>query len=287
MTGFSKAQSTEKGIKCIVEIKTLNGRYLDIKIKSSNSLSQKELQIKELVKSFLSRGTVLINIAFEYQGLKEEFAFDKDAAAAVYDELKALKKHLKIRDAVRFDHVLNFSNIFTAKADEQETATEWRITTKALRDALKALDKMRTLEGQEIYKDFNKRLRKISNAIDKIEKLSAKKIIDERDNQREKIAKLFESDELDETRIQMEIAIIANRLDVSEECVRLRSHIKFFRETMKSTDPIGQKLNFLLQEINREVNTIGSKSDSAEISHIVVALKEEVERIREQVQNIE
>jgi len=146
---------------------------------------------------------------------------------------------------------------------------------------------MRAQEGQEIYKDFNKRLRKISNSIDKIEKLSAQKIIDERDNQREKIAKLFESDELDETRIQMEIAIIANRLDVSEECVRLRSHIKFFRETMKSNEPIGQKLNFLLQEINREVNTIGSKSDSAEISHIVVALKEEVERIREQVQNIE
>jgi uncharacterized protein (TIGR00255 family) len=287
MTGFSKAQSTEKGIKCIVEIKTLNGRYLDIKVKAPNSLSQKELQIKELVKSFLSRGSVLINIAFEYQGLKEEFAFDREAASAVYEELKLLKKHLKIRDAVKFDHLLGFSQFFSVKKNDQESAAEWRTAKKALREALKSLEKMRAQEGQEIYKDFNKRLRKISNSIDKIEKLSAQKIIDERDNQREKIAKLFESDELDETRIQMEIAIIANRLDVSEECVRLRSHIKFFRETMKSNEPIGQKLNFLLQEINREVNTIGSKSDSAEISHIVVALKEEVERIREQVQNIE
>jgi uncharacterized protein (TIGR00255 family) len=250
-------------------------------------LSQKELQIKELIKTFLTRGTVSVVVTFEYQGLKEEFAFDKESAAVVYDELKALKKHLKIREAVKFDQVLAFSQFFSSKESDSGSTVEWRIAKKALREALKTLDKMRSQEGQEIYNDFNKRLRKIANAVDKIEKLSAQKIIDERDNQRQKIAKLFESDELDENRIQMEIAIIANRLDVSEECVRLRSHLKFFRETMKSVDPIGQKLNFLLQEMNRETNTIGSKSDSAEISHIVVGVKEEIERIREQVQNIE
>jgi uncharacterized protein (TIGR00255 family) len=287
MTGFSKAQATEKGIKSIVELKSLNGRYLDIKLKIPRNLAQKELQIKELIKSFLTRGTVSLVISFEYQGLKEEFAFDKDAAAAVYEELKALKKHLKIREAVKFDQVLALSQFFSAKENDSGSTVEWRIAKKALSEALKTLDKMRSQEGQEIYNDFNKRLRKIANAVDKIEKLSAQKIIDERDNQRQKIAKLFESDELDENRIQMEIAIIANRLDVSEECVRLRSHLKFFRETMKSADPIGQKLNFLLQEMNRETNTIGSKSDSAEISHIVVGVKEEIERIREQVQNIE
>ncbi len=287
MTGFSKAQATEKGIKTIVEIKSLNGRYLDIKFRIPRNISQMELQLKELIKTFLSRGSVSLNITFEYQGLQEEFAFDKEAAAAVYEELKALKKHLKIREAIKFEQVMALSHHFSSKGNDDNSAIEGRLAKKALREALKALEKMRSQEGQEIYNDFNKRLRKVANAVDKVEKLSAKRIIDERDNQREKIAKLFESDELDENRIQMEIAIIANRLDVSEECVRLRSHLKFFRETMKSTEPIGQKLNFLLQEMNREINTIGSKSDSAEISHIVVEVKEEIERIREQVQNIE
>ena len=287
MTGFSKAQATEKNVKSVVEMKSVNGRYLDIKLKIPRSITQKELQIKELIKSYLSRGTVSLNITLEYQGESEKFSLDKEAAAKVYEELKALKKYLKIREAVKFDQVLNFSNVFSVQAENEETTLEWRIVRKALREALKSLEKMRLQEGQEIYNDFNKRLRKISNAVDKIEKLSAKNLIDSRENLRQKVAKLFESDEIDETRIQMEIAIIANRLDVSEECVRLRSHIKFFRETMKSTDPIGQKLNFLLQEMNREINTIGSKSDSAEISHIVVNTKEELERIREQVQNIE
>ena len=287
MTGFSKAQAGEKGIKCVVELKSLNGRYLDVKLKVPRSLMQKELQFKELIKTFLSRGTVTVNVSFEYDGLSEKFTFDKDVAAAVYEELKSLKKHLKIRETVKLDQVLAFSSYFNVQEDSDNSTIEWRVARKALREALKSLDKMRGQEGQEIYNDFNKRLRKIANAVDKIEKLSAQNIIDERENQRQKIAKLFESDEIDENRIQMEIAIIANRLDVSEECVRLRSHLKFFRETMKSTDPIGQKLNFLLQEMNREINTIGSKSDNAEISHIVVNVKEEIERIREQVQNIE
>lgn len=287
MTGFSKAQAGEKGIKCIVELKSLNGRYLDIKLKMPRSLSLKELQLKEFVKSFLSRGTVMVNISFEYDGLQEKFSFDKEAAAGVYEELKSLKKHLKIREAVKLDQVLAFSNFFNVQEDNEAGTIEWRVARKALREALTSLDKMRSQEGHEIYSDFNKRLRKIASAVDKIEKLSAQHIIDERENQRQKIAKLFESDEIDENRIQMEIAIIANRLDVSEECVRLRSHLKFFRETMKSSDPIGQKLNFLLQEMNREINTIGSKSDQAEISHIVVNVKEEIERVREQVQNIE
>jgi len=287
MTGYSKAESTEKGIKTSVEVKTLNGRFLDINLRMPRNLQSKEIQFREIVKKHLSRGTVTINVNFEYGGLTKPFSVNQEAAKAVFNELTSLKKKLKIREAVKFDHVLEFSSFFNVKDDSEESALEWRITKKALGKALENLDKMRQQEGQEIYKDFNNRLRKITTAVDKVEKLSAKRIIDERDKMRQKVAKLFESDEIDETRIQMEIVLIANRLDVSEECVRLRSHLKFFRETCKKNEPKGQKLNFLLQEMNREINTIGSKSDSAEISHIVVNVKEELERIREQVQNVE
>ena len=123
--------------------------------------------------------------------------------------------------------------------------------------------------------------------IERIESLSMKKIPEMRDKLRQRVAQLFESDEIDERRIQMEIVLIADKLDVSEECVRMRSHIKFFNETLKAKEPTGQKLNFLMQEMNREINTIGSKASDTEISQIVVSLKDEIERIREQVQNVE
>ena len=147
--------------------------------------------------------------------------------------------------------------------------------------------KMRTREGQQLLKDFQTRISTIEKSVDEIESLTGSRMTTERDKMRQRVAQLFESDELDENRIQMEIVILANKLDISEEIVRIRSHIKFFTSALESTQPVGQKLNFLLQEMNREINTMGSKSDSAEISQIVVCVKEELERIREQVQNIE
>ena len=146
---------------------------------------------------------------------------------------------------------------------------------------------MKMNEGQQISKDMLARMKKIGGVIDKIESISTNKIPEEREKLRQRVAQLFDSDEIDEHRIQMELVLIADKLDISEECVRMRSHIKFFFETFKEQEPIGRKINFLMQEMNREVNTIGSKSNDTEIAHLVVAVKEDLERIREQVQNLE
>ena len=287
MTGFSKSEASENGIKATVEIKSVNGRYLDVNSKLPRALSHKEIEIKELVKSILSRGSVSLNINLEYDGVAKPFGINEQAAINAYEILKSLNKKLKIKEPVSLEHLISFASYFNQKDEESDSEAEWKVTKTALMEALRNLDKMRQKEGQQILKDFQNRIKNISVAVDKIEALSVKRVPEEREKLRQKIAQLFESDEIDENRIQMEIVFIANRLDVSEECVRLRSHIKFFYETFKSKDPIGQKMNFLIQEMNREINTTGSKSDSAEISQIVVGVKEEIERIREQVQNIE
>ncbi|MCE7933810.1 MAG: DUF1732 domain-containing protein [Chlorobi bacterium CHB2] len=146
---------------------------------------------------------------------------------------------------------------------------------------------MRRNEGSELSRDITDRVASISKMVDSVEKISREKIPQERQRLRERIAQLFENDEIDEQRLEFEIVILAEKLDVTEECVRFRSHAKFFMEAVNGPEPAGRKLGFLLQEMNREVTTIGSKSNDSEIAHLVVRAKEELEKIREQVQNIE
>lgn len=287
MTGFSKFEAAENGIKATVELKSLNGRYLEINTRTPKTLSHREIEIRDTVKRFLSRGTVTVSISLEYEENLKLFSLDENAVLACFQSLTDLKKKLKIKEPLTMDHVLHFSNLLTPKENSVDSDQEWLVVKKAVQESLKKLEKMRTQEGQQILKDIQARMKKISTITEKIEGLGLKRIPLERDKVRQRIAQLFESDEIDENRIQMEIAVQASKLDISEECVRLRSHIKFFYETIKSNEPIGQKLTFLLQEMNREINTTGSKSDDAEISQNVVLVKEELERIREQVANIE
>lgn len=287
MTGFSKAEITENGMKLTIELKSINNRFLEINTRLPRILSHKELEIKDIVKKYISRGSLSIYANIEYDGAAQPFFINDNNAETVYKSLVALRKRLKIKEEVTLNNLLQFSSYFTQKDNDSDGLLEYNLLEKCLITALKELDRMRTKEGNQILKDFNNRLKKITILLDKIESLSLNRIPEEREKLRRKVALLFESDEIDENRIQMEIAFLANRLDISEECVRLRSHIKFFKENLKNDQQIGQKLTFLLQEMNREINTIGSKADDAEISQIVVSFKEELERIREQLQNIE
>jgi len=287
MTGFSKTEAAENGMKATVELKSLNGRYLEFNTRIPKSISHKELEVREMIKGSIARGTVSINVNLEYEQGQKQFALDEKAVLNCFDSLMNLKKKLKIKEPLTMDHILHFSSLLVPNGADTNADSEWGVAKKAIREALKNLEKMRQKEGQQIVKDIQTRMKKIASITDKIESMGLKRIPAEREKIRQRIAQLFESDEIDENRIQMEIAVQASKLDISEECVRLRSHIKFFYETLKSNEPIGQKLTFLIQEMNREINTTGSKSDDAEISQNVVLVKEELERIREQVQNVE
>ncbi len=287
MTGFSKAEISENGIKLSIEIRSINNRFLDINTRLPKTISHKELEIKDIIKKYISRGSISLYANIEYYGAAQPFFINEKNAETVYKSLVGLRKKLKMKGEVELNNLLQFSSFFTQKENESDGLEEFKLLEKCLNNALKELDKMRAKEGNQILKDFNNRLKNITAMLDKIESHSLNRIPEERERLRRKVALLFESDEIDENRIQMEIAFLANRLDISEECVRLRSHIKFFKENLKNNQQIGQKLTFLLQEMNREINTIGSKADDADISQLVVSFKEELERIREQLQNVE
>ena len=289
MTGFSKTEVQKNGFHITVELKSLNGRYLEISPRLPRSLNHKEFEIKDLIKKVLTRGSVYCNINIEYDSSVQQFVINQELATQYFNGLKKLKNKLKLRDQVTMDHLMNFSQNFTAKEEKDTSDAEWNLTKPILNKAIKDLDKMRTQEGNRIARDMNMRMNRIAKSIEKIDALGLDKIPAERERLRMRVAQLFESDEIDEHRLQTELVLLADKLDISEECVRMRSHIKFYNETMKSNikDAVGKKINFLLQEMNREINTIGSKCNDAEIAQMVVHLKEELERIREQTQNIE
>lgn len=287
MTGFSKAQLSEKGINVTVELKSLNGRYLDISCKLPRHLAYREPELREKIKLLIPRGTVSIIINVDFDGNAQAFKLNENAYRNCYNEIETMRKNLKIKDSIRLDHLLLFTDYIFKKEDIQNEELQWDLVIKAVETCLKDIDKFRIREGKAIAKDFVARIKNIAQKLDKIELISINQLPEERERLRQKIAQLFDSDEIDESRIQMEIVLIADKLDISEECLRMRSHIKYFNDEINSKDSAGRKINFILQEMNREINTIGSKANNSEISHLVVQIKEELERIREQAQNIE
>lgn len=288
MTGFSKSERFENGIKATVELKSVNGRFLEINCRLPKSIASKELEVRDIIKKTVSRGNVNLQVVTEIDESIKPFVLNEKAAINIHRSLSSLAKKLKIHSQISISDILAFpSLLLNNNEDTYDTELEWSVVRKAIFDAVKELDKSRSFEGKNIYKDLVKRSKKLSTFLTSIEKLSANRIEEEREKLRAKIAQLFESDEIDEQRIQMEILILANKLDISEECIRLRSHLDFLNKTMIAKEPVGQKITFILQEINREFNTIASKSDNAQISQTVVNAKEELERIREQIQNIE
>jgi uncharacterized protein (TIGR00255 family) len=188
---------------------------------------------------------------------------------------------------VKLEHLLQFSEIFEPQELENTDEKEWEVTQVALNRALDELGNMRRKEGGQLELEFVKRLEILSQLVDRIAALSVEQIPRERTRLRERIGQIMENAPVDSGRLEQELALLADRLDVTEECVRFRSHVKFFTQAMASEEAAGRKLNFLIQEMNREVNTMGSKSSDTGIAHLVVQAKEELEKIREQLQNIE
>lgn len=287
MTGFSRAELKENGINVNVEIKSLNGKYLEINCRLSKSIQTKENEIREIVRKYINRGTISININVETDLAKNSFKLNTDAAKFIYNQLENLRKDIKIKEPVKITDLMSLSSYFLENENNENLDKQFAIVKKALNNALRNLDQMRKKEGQTLLKDINNRMKYITEVVEKIEKLGIQRIPNEREKLKQKLAQFFENEEYDEQRLQMEILLMADKLDITEEIIRLRSHIKFYYDIIKNDENPGRKINFLLQEINREINTIGSKANDAQISQYVVNLKEELERIREQIQNIE
>jgi uncharacterized protein (TIGR00255 family) len=277
MTGYGRGERTANGIAVVVEVRSVNSRFLEIASRLPRSLSLRENEIKELVREKISRGKISLVTTVERENNAElPLRVNISAARTYYKLLNQLRKAVKLKEPVKLDHLLKFSEVIEQGEIENTDEQEWRV----FRDALEK-------EGAELRKDFEERIRGLEQKIDQIQEHSRLQIPAERERLRERVAQLVSSESVDQGRLEMELALLADRLDVTEECVRFRSHNKFFLEALRSEDAAGRKLNFLVQEMNREANTIGSKSSLTEISHLIVSVKEELEKIREQLQNIE
>lgn len=289
MTGFGRAEVAKRGITATVEVRGVNSRYLDVTTRLPRLLSQREKDIKELVRAQVNRGSLVVSVTVEEEsdGIAP-VSVNKAAAKAYIKLLNHLRRTAKIRETVKLEHLLKFSEVFEVSHEQESDERQWGVVEEALQQAMEGFNAMRQKEGNELAKDLEQRIGWLSLTVDKIEQLSRARIPEERKRLHERIVQLLDDKSIvDQNRLELEIALLADKLDVTEECVRFRSHTKFFLETMTSVGSSGRKLNFLVQEINREVNTIGSKTSDSEIAHLVVQIKEEVEKIREQLQNIE
>lgn len=289
MTGYGRGEASAKGKKATAEIRSVNSRFLEINIRLPKDLTHRENDVKDMIQEKIDRGKINLTVNLDTETLnRAALMIDKDAARHYYKLLSDLKKSVNLKENITIDHMLKFSEIIQPEEKKVLEDFDWQLCEKAITKALKNLTKMRQAEGSELAKDLVKRINSIERKINKIEKISKERIPFERQRLREKVEHLIEDkDNIDLQRLELEIIFLAEKLDITEECVRLKSHKKYFVEAMNDPQPSGRKLNFLIQEMHREVNTIGAKANNASISQLTIEIKEEIEKIREQIQNIE
>ncbi|MDD9304454.1 MAG: YicC family protein [Desulfobacter sp.] len=290
MTAFAKASATLEDLTIDLTIRSYNSRYMDFSIHLPESCQTLEEDIKKIMGQYHSRGRMDIRVnlsdASEDQDLYE---VDTVKAKSYFKALNELKQTLSLSEDIPFETVLNARQVIMAAKKEVDQKSLKQVLCQAAQTAAEDLDQMRRNEGENLFLDLNARLIWIQDRMKEVESQAGaipevyKKRLEER------LSKLAAEDSglVDPIRLAQEVAILADKSDVSEEIVRIHSHIKMFREIMDENESQGRKLNFLIQEFNREFNTIGSKAGNADLSHTVVDLKSELEKIREQVQNIE
>ena len=280
MTGYGKSSSSKNKISAEVEIKSVNSRFFEISLKLPSILSTYDYEIRELIKTKVQRGKLNIVIHFKKNGIENGVSVDADKLKAQLTLIKKVKKDAGIKEDVKLEHLLNSKEIFTT-SDSEINKAELDIVKSALIKALDKLIQMKKKEGTELSKDFSNRVENISKKVSEIERDYKKSIEDYHNKLKQRIQELMGNAEIDKDRLHLELALIADRADITEECVRLKSHLKFFKESLKNEKEPGKKLNFLCQEMNRETNTISSKSIATSIIHSSVLIKEEIEKIRE------
>jgi uncharacterized protein (TIGR00255 family) len=289
MTGFGRGSARTEDIALTVELRSVNSRYCEISARIPRQLAAFESSIQNLVKQSLTRGR--INIQFQLESTEAKGLSVKvhaETVKAYMVLLNKLKQESGIEEPVSLAHLLSFPDVVASIEDATEpTDTLWNAVETAMLQALENLKEMRLQEGEALRYDLETRVSLIERGLDLVEQRAPERVTEARSRLIERLQEIFDDDRVDRDRVELEITLLADRLDVTEECVRLRSHLQLFREALASKEPVGRKLNFITQEINREINTIGSKSNDSRVAHLVVDMKEELEKIREQIQNIE
>ena len=287
MTGFGRASLESNGKNYIIEIKTVNNKYSDITVKSPKRLSFMEDKIRKQIANRITRGKVEVSVSFfDFSNKSKNVVLNKEIAKEYIKQLREIADENNLSENISVVEIAKLPDILNSidSDNDEEIASE---ALQCLNMALDSLIEMRKAEGENIKQDLLVRIERVQNLVDKIAE-NSKGIVEEYVSKLEKrVKEILKNDVVDENRIAQEAVIYADKTSIEEELTRLNSHIVQFKELVNSDGPVGKKLDFMIQEMNRETNTIGSKAGSGEITKAVIDLKVELEDIREQIQNIE
>jgi uncharacterized protein (TIGR00255 family) len=288
MTGFGRAEGETTLGRVVVESRSVNHRYCDINTKLPKRLSFFENRIKEIIRSQVSRGRIDVSLRLDTVGEeKVQLSVDLELAQQYYRVLQDLREKLQLKDEITLNLLAGAKDLITAKEESGDIEPYWQEILPILKQSFKNMDDMKRLEGESLTKDLKQRLEHIAQQLQIIKQQFPSHLKANLSRLHERLRSLLEGMEIDPLRFQQEIAFLAERTDITEEIVRAESHLAQFSSLLEGNEPVGRKMDFLLQEIHREVNTVSSKVNDAEISQRVVEMKSELEKIREQVQNIE
>ena len=288
MTGYGREQSLIGDKDVLVEIRSVNHRFYEFSSRMPRAYGYLEEKLKTMLNGKIARGKVEVSVSiFNNEGKEVEIEVNGAIAKSYIDALLKANEELSLINDLSLSQLIKLPDIFTVKKVNDEEEEIWQAVNTVANLALDKFISMREIEGKKMYDDIMGRLMFIENTVCVIEKKSPETTQNYRERLYNKLKDILSDNNIDEQRILTEAAIFSEKTAVDEETVRLRSHIEQFRTLMDSADGIGRKLDFLIQEINREVNTIGSKAQDLEITKLVVDLKSEIEKIREQIQNIE
>ncbi len=288
MTGFGKASKTMKNMKVNIELRSINSKYLEVSSRLPAVFSDKENELKEIIGKVITRGKINVLISIDKNSANNlSLQIQPEIIKDYYSLLNQIKKTINVKEDIKLEHILKFSEVF--KADDNSTQLEyWEDVKKTFQKALADLYKMKKIEGKTLEKDISARVNGMEKKLDKIVKISDSNLKSAKLKLREKVDKLLADKSLiDQNKLEYELVMLTDKLDITEEVTRAKSHLEYFRNNVKEPELSGRRLNFLVQEINREINTIASKSNNSDISQFVVEMKEELEKIKEQLQNVE
>jgi len=289
MTGYGKAEGTIDGRKYVVEIRSLNHRYLEVVSRLPGSISALETAIKRKIGNCFSRGRIEVVVRLDAADDEAINKYDLNLPLLrnYYELLQQIRQEFGIHEEITLGNLTGFRDIFVSSEEEPQLERIIQNVDIILNEAMALLTEMRQKEGGLLLSDLEERVNNIGILLSSVEKRVPLVVRNSKLRLVERIRELTEGIDIDETRLNQEIAIMADKSDISEEIVRLSSHLQQFREMLRSDDAIGRKMDFLIQEMNREANTIGSKTGDLDISRNVIEIKSELSKLREQVQNIE
>lgn len=288
MTGYGRCERIIGSKKITAELKSVNHRFSDYNIKVPRQYGFLEDRVRHFVSESVARGKIDVYISIESCGEAEKtVTVNKELASNYIEILRDLRDSFSFKDDVSVSTIASFGDIFRAEPKREDEEEIWESVKDVLSDAVSAFCAMRLREGERIEKDLRDRIAYMKSLAQKIDERSPETVEEYRNKLYQKIKEILDDREVDDARVLTEVAIFADKVAVNEETVRLGSHYDEFFSILDSNEPAGRKLDFLIQEINREVNTIGSKASDIEIAKLVVTLKGEIEKLREQIQNIE